>query len=227
MNISVVTLVNDEKLYQEMVVKSLRGIPDIYPEFIPITSTESCKGINQGVKLATNDLIIICHQDVFFPHNWISILESQLNKIPKPFGVIGTFGRDLNLKAAGRIYNPHPILRVGLAKNLPVEAISLDEHCLIISKTTFDNYHLQFDEGLKYFHIYGADICLSAHEKGLKNYVIDSSLNHLSPKGKNDRAFDLSVKWLIKKWQKRSDYKLFRTMTFEVEFETGNWIKYL
>ncbi len=190
---------------------------ELIPVYNPISATQ---GLNVGIEQSNNDLVICCHQDVKFPINWHQILLTQLSTLEN-VGVVGTFGRKFDLKCAGYIYNPYPTLRK--SGTLPCEALTLDEHCLILYKS----FGLRFDESCPYFHVYGADICLSAIEAGFNNYIIYSTLEHLSAKGKYDPTFRLAVEWLLKKWYGRTSITKFRTMCFEVDFETGNWHHYL
>jgi len=218
--ISVVTLVSDIGLWRKNVKGSLRGQP---VELLPIPNAESAsKGLNIGLGLARNDIVVCCHQDVVFTEDWVFNLIDQIKHLDDDsFGVLGTFGRKPDLQCAGNIWNPYPKKRtVGL---LPCKALTLDEHCLVLRKSS----GLRFDEGLEGFHSYGGDICLQAHEKGLKNYIIDACLNHLSPKGTSDPYFTASIQWLIKKWKDKTDIKTFRTMCYEVDFETGRSVQYL
>ena len=205
---SVVTLVNNKQLYNDMVVSSLP--PKLF-ELIPVFDAVSAtRGLNGGIRKAQSDLIIMCHQDVSFPPEWPVTLEKQLSMLKAPIGVVGTFGRDLRLNCAGNIWNPYPCRRA--AGQLPCKALTLDEHCLIIFKSS----GLRFDESLTQFHFYGGDLCLTALESGLVNYVIDSELNHLSPTGTFDKSFEGARDWFIKKWRGKTKYKTFRMMPCEV-----------
>lgn len=217
MNISVITLVNNWPMYEKMLLGPL--YPDI--ELIPVfDSISATKGLNEGIDRASNDIMILCHQDVSLPFSFLDKLENTINGLSENLGIVGTFGRDLNLNCAGDIYNPFP-KRITNGK-LPSKALTLDEHCIIVKKSS----GLRFDENLYYYHLYGADICLAAIERGLENYIIGSQLNHLSPKGTFDDTFKKAVDWFINKWKNRTNIKLFRTMCCEIDFETGNWIQY-
>jgi len=184
--------VNNEGLYAKLEKKL--GAENC----IPICDSESAaKALNRGIALTKTDIIVCCHQDVEFPAGWLKKLESQITIIgDKDFGVIGTFGCDMIGQYAGNVEDPHDNPKTG---NLPCEAMSLDEHCLIIRKDS----GLKFDETLIGWHFYGADICLEAASKGLKNYVIDARLKHLSP-GKIDESFKTAKIWMLNKWSGRN-----------------------
>ena len=217
MPVSIVTPVNDWHTYFGL-VQSLTDCETKF-EALPIYKAESAtKALNKGIEQTSNDVVICCHQDVRFGPGFLRSME----QIDHDVGVVGTFGRDLELNCAGRIYNPKPKWRsVGV---LPCEAVSLDEHCLSIRKSS----GLRFDESLPYWHVYGADICLTATEMGRKNWIVNSmGLEHLSPKGTFDPTFEEAIKWLVAKWAGRTSIKLFRTMCFEVDFASGNYIQYV
>lgn len=219
-SISVVSLITNYDVWLKNVASTLKGQP---VELLPIPNAASAaKGLNIGLGIASNEIVVCCHQDVCFTEDWVFTLIDQIKCIgDDSFGVLGTFGRGLDLLCAGNIWNPYPSRRV--TGRLPCKALSLDEHCLVLRKSS----GLRFDESLEGFHTYGADICLQAREKGLNNYIINACLNHLSPRGKSDDAFKNSIQWLLHKWRGRTDLTVFRTMCFEVNFETGCSLQYL
>lgn len=216
--ISVVTLVNNEESYRCNVIRSIGLYSD---DLIPIHASSATKGLNLGISKARHEIVVVCHQDVIFPDKWVDTLFSEIERIKNPnFGVLGTFGRDLKLECAGNILNPRPFVRK--AGILPCEALSLDEHCLILKKSN----GLKFDEKLKGFHCYGGDLCLTARKNGMKNYVIDAQLEHLSAKGTFDFSFEEAVCWMITKWRRKTDIKVFRTMCYEANLLNGSYTIY-
>lgn len=221
--ISIVTLVNDMALYNQSVLCSLMGQGASF-DFFPILHAKSASiGLNEGIKNSPNDIVVCCHQDVMFPKDWALVVFNAFAKTSqREPGVLGAFGRDLHLNTAGNIWNPRPKRRQG-GTSLPTEAMSLDEHCLIFRKSS----GLRFDESLPGWHAYGADICLAAREKTLGCWVFDScGLEHLSERGSGE-GLAPAIEWLYCKWKNRTDVKTFRTMCFEVDFETGRRIQYL
>ena len=203
--ISVVSCVNDLDKYNCCVGSSFKQEQkNATLELIPINNTSNTlsapEALNQGLKKATGEIAVFCHQDVKFPQGWIKKLLEQISiieRIHKNWGVLGTFGIARNGTPAGHI--------IGCGVHfycppLPVEAQSLDEHCLIIRKDS----GLKFDENLGGFHLYGADICLEAMAKGLTNFAIDTCLEHLSPGGKLDQSFYDAMKRLYIKWRNRN-----------------------
>ena len=88
---------------------------------------------------------------------------------------------------------------------------TLDEHCMIIRKKS----GLKFDHRtFQGFHFYGADICLSAMAKGMKNYGILCPLVHHSASGSLRTGRDEFMRYLhalAGKW--RSKFSIIRTPT--------------
>jgi len=81
---------------------------------------------------------------------------------------------------------------------------------------------------LPYWHMYGADLCMTALSRGLPNYIIDGRINHFSATGSDDGTLRPAVEWFYQKWRKRcGEIEIFRTMTCEVNFATGNCVYYL
>jgi GT2 family glycosyltransferase len=173
-------------------------------ELIPIDNTSNTlsahEALNQGLKKATGEIVVFCHQDVKFPQGWIEKLLEQIvivERTHKNWGVLGTFGIAKDGSPAGHIID------CGVhfyCPPLPVEAQSLDEHCLIIRKGS----GLEFDENLGGFHLYGADICLEAMTKGLTNFAIDTCLEHLSLGRKLDQSFYDAMNRLYIKWRNKN-----------------------
>lgn len=206
--ISFVTLVNKEDVYLNNVLGSLYNQK---AEFIPIFNpTSATKGLNAGIKKASNDIIVCCHQDVRFSDDWILKLFEQIKLLKdENWGVLGTYGIAMDGNhGAGNILSGRKKLYYG---KLPCKVMSLDEHCLIIRK----NSMLTFDEKLKHFHWYGADICLQAYEKGMSCYAIDAFVHHLSDNLERSKEFIAAQNWFTDKWKNRSIIKTYRTTCLE------------
>jgi glycosyltransferase involved in cell wall biosynthesis len=208
--ISAVTLVNRKGMYESCVVRSLEKQQ---VELIPIYDAPSAAiGLNQGVKKASHEIVVLCHQDVLFSTEWVLKLQNQL-KITNDnnFGVMGTYGIDVNTKhGIGHVISGRNTLRKG---ELPEKASYLDEHCLIIRKSS----GLRFDESNITFHMYGADLCLQSWAQGMRCWAIDARVRHLSnATGKNNASFNEAIKWFVRKWRgNESPFKTYRTTCME------------
>lgn len=197
---SVITPVNDGLLYKKFCGKS----PNLTDDFVICGNAKSAAAaFNYGMKKAKHDLCVCCHQDVFFPPGW----ADKLN-LPMKFGVVGLYGMDMQGNDVGHIYDPHGYRSRGV---MPCEVMSVDELCIIIDRRT----GLQFDEELGGWHFYGADICLQAIKKGLKNYVIDNLAIHASGGAVNNDFHDMRMKF-EKKWEGKSPIETFHTTCCKV-----------
>lgn len=197
MTVSIVTCVSDFEAYN---LNIMDGVYVPKPQLIPVDNTDNSmsapQALNIGIERAVHEIIVCCHQDVRFPAGWVDALYRQMVEVhDNNFGVLGTFGVDMGGQYAGNVKDPHNNPKLG---NLPCLAQSLDEHCLIIRKSS----GLRFDEDLGGFHMYGADICIEAMFRGMKNYVIDAQLEHLSGGGIDD-DFKVIVGKFTEKWEKR------------------------
>ena len=183
---SVITPVSDGLLYARSMDVSRLPTDDL----ISIGNAESAAAaLNYGMRKAKYDLCVCCHQDVAFPPFW----ADGLLKLPEGFGVVGLYGMDLKGNEVGHVNDPHGYRMKGI---MPCEAQTVDELCIIIDRRN----GLQFDEELGGWHMYGADICLAAMQKGLKNYVINNLVLHGSG-GKMNSAYYAVRGAFVKKWQ--------------------------
>lgn len=200
--ISIVTLINKPELYNKNVVASFKATQaELIPIYYP---TNACKGLNEGITKANHNIILLCHQDVAFPDNWITNLYNQISLInDECWGVLGTAGYTERWHLTGNIKSGDKYIRSGI---LPCIAMTLDEHCLIIKKDS----GLRFDETIDddcSFHWYGTDICLSAYQQGMNCYVINNFLHHLSDNPNRDDNFKKAEKWIVNKWTGKSKFK--------------------
>ncbi len=204
MTVSIITCVNDFEAYNANIRD---GAYAPKTQLIPVDNTDNSmsapQALNIGIERAVHETVVCCHQDVLFPAGWVDTLHRQIMEVGPEFGVLGTFGVDLAGQYVGNIKDPHDNPKLG---DLPCGAQSLDEHCLIIRKSS----GLRFDEELGGFHMYGADICLQAMEQGMKNYVIDAWLEHLSG-GQIDNAFQMLARKFANKWYGKAPMGVLKT----------------
>lgn len=185
---SFVTCVNNEVVYRENVLKSTEPYADRI-EYIRIDNPPSAsRGLNKGLRKATEDIIVCCHQDIFFLDNWLDKMFEQLELLSK-CGVCGCAGSTDN----GLRVGTHSGLKMG---KKPIKVQTLDGSLLILNKK--DN--LFFDEGLLFFHMYDVDIALQAMDRGLNNYVIYAPILH-NTKGTSGVGIVESIRYVQEKWK--------------------------
>ncbi|MFA5023422.1 MAG: glycosyltransferase family 2 protein [Patescibacteria group bacterium] len=218
-DISFVTCVNNIEQYNEYVIHSLyKNITNKKYEIVPIYNMNNqysaSQALNIGISKARGNVVVLCHQDVLFYEKWIDMLFdriSEIEKTNKKWGVLGTAGINQNDDTIGVVHNMKGKIQWQSTKSAKVYlSQTLDEHCMVIRK----NSGLKFDEKtFDGFHFYGADIALSALDKGMLNYGILCPLVHESSgslfSGKDE--FMRLLNALSKKWQNK--FKLIRTPT--------------
>jgi len=136
--------------------------------------TSAARAYNQAIDKSLNDLIVFAHQDMVFPKSWLSDLESAISILDKDdphWGVLGCYGVTVDGEGRGYVYSfdIH-----GAPFNRPAPVQTLDEIVLIFRKSS----GLRFNESIPHFHLYGADICLSAQKQGMGCYAISAFCVH-------------------------------------------------
>ena len=169
--------------------------------------TAGADGLSLGIRRAKNDWVVCLHQDVFLPEGWDLQLARQLEEAERQFGPIGVAGvygvgpaisqnEVLAAQRIGRVCDRGRLLDEGVP--LPALAATLDELLLVVPKLT----PLEVDPELG-FHLYGADLCLQAAERGLAVVVIDAYCHHNSRNIGLPPVFFTSAEALARKWHHR------------------------
>jgi hypothetical protein len=154
--------------------------------------------------------VIGVHQDVFLADGWDQQLSVQLCEAERrfgPLGIAGVYGvgpckgfglRESSLAAqrVGWVVDRGRVLRDG--PELPAKVATLDELLLVVRRDT----PLRFDPALG-FHLYGADICLQAAERGLAVVAIEALCHHNSGSVELPAAFFKSAQVFARKWAHR------------------------
>lgn len=208
-DISFITCISDVQKYNRCVVGSLFNTKSEKSyEIVPIINKgniySAAQALNLGMEKARGKLLVFAHQDVIFYNDWINLLFSRVKEIEQKkgkWGVLGTAGINEKDHTIGVVYNVKG--RVDWQSTRKVrfgEVQTLDEHCIILKAGS----GLRFDEKTcAGYHLYGADICLSAINKGLKVYGILAPLTHASGGGSlwsGRDVFMRDLRALAKKW---------------------------
>jgi hypothetical protein len=154
---------------------------------------------NDAIDKSVNDLIVFCHQDMFFPEPWISqLLESceWLDGKDPIWGVLGCSGITRERRMYGYVYSSG--LGIVGKPSEPAEIQTLDEIVVVLRKSS----GLRFDERLPHFHFYGTDICLRAAARGMKSYAISAFCVHNTYQNFNlTNEFYESCEYIRKTWK--------------------------
>ena len=234
---SIITLTHDKKTYVNFLNTLLTQETDFTFELIPLFNYQnefkSCsQALNYGMSLANSDYYILCHQDLTCPNYWIQKWKESFNRLElkePSLGFIGMAGTGKHGKSAqsefGALYLSNSSISI-TGKEISFanlmrgqygafrEVQCLDE-CVMACKADLG---IRYDDvNFDHYHFYGADICLYAVSKGLKNYAVDVDCYHLSDGQQNlihpahQKSFLEHGSRLFKKWRDRIPY--FRTTT--------------
>lgn len=219
-DVSFVTCVNNLSQYIRLVVGSLfMNNTGCNYEIIPIMNFgnpySAASALNLGISKARGKIIVLCHQDVLFYENWVDTMFERINKIEQScpeWGVLGTAGITTKDVTVGVVYNLRGKMQWSSTRKAVVSQVqTVDEHCMIIRK----NSKLRFDDKrLNGFHLYGAEICLMALSRGMRNYGIVCPLTHSGKSGSlasGKKEFMRLLNVLANKWRKK--FPIIRTPT--------------
>ena len=185
--------------------------PDSPHEVILIHKAPSAAaGLNMGLERAQREWVVLVHQDVLLPEGWDLCLTEQLREAERRFGPIGVAGvygvgaavglqskgYTLGAQRVGWVVDRGRTLRE--APELPARVATLDELLLVVRRDT----PLRFDPALG-FHMYGADICLQAAERGLAVVCLGALCEHNSRSVGLPKAFFPSAEVFARKWAHR------------------------
>jgi len=131
---------------------------------------------NDALLKATEDILVFCHQDMYFPENWLDDLQKSIQLLSQSdprWAVLGCWGITVDGQGVGYIRSlGHGTL--GQPFEHPIRINTLDECVLIFRKSS----GLKFDPKLPDFHFYGTDICLSARKSAMNCYAISAFCIH-------------------------------------------------
>jgi hypothetical protein len=204
----VVCLSDDRWLETNLLASPCLG-PSSPHEVIAVRNAPSAAdGLNLALERAKNEWVVCIHQDVFLPEGWDRVMMSQYRQAERRFGPIGVAGvygvgkveeipgRPPAAERVGRVVDRDRLLDDG--PELPARVATLDELLLVVRRDT----PLRFDPALG-FHLYGADLCLQAVERGLAVVALGAPCVHNSRSVGLSASFFPSAEVLACKWASR------------------------
>jgi hypothetical protein len=202
-SVSFVIPISDENIFTNNLFSSPLIINNNYKNIEVIQQRgykSASKAYNEGIDISKNDIIVCAHQDMIFPEFWLNELNRfiiYLNEADPNWGVLGCYGVDKHGKGYGYLYCTGNKKLFGNLMELPVQVQTLDEVVLIFRKSS----GLRFDNDFPHFHLYGADICLSAAKNDMKCYAISAFSLHNTNKLRYlpDEYFDC-LNYIKNKW---------------------------
>ena len=215
---SIVTLVNNVEIYTNFLNDIKEQDCSFEFEIIPIPNFnnefDSCSNaLNIGISLSESEYIIMCHQDIRVPKNWLSNIYEKIRNFiinDVKFGVLGMAGSWAVSSGSDGV------MFLGDTKRSEeyIEVQCLDELCLIIK----NGNDIRFDEQkFPHYHCYGSDLCLTYISKGYRNFALNCPCTHLSDGFSNlvkPEHLEMYIKntiTLFKKW--RTLFSEFRNTT--------------
>jgi hypothetical protein len=158
---------------------------------------------NNAIDSQPRDVMVFVHQDVYFPRFWCKWLSAGIDHIEQRdpnWGVIGIFGITADSAPVGRVWSSGLGRELGAPFDTPVPVVSIDEMVIVLRRAS----GLRFDPALPGFHLYGADLCLSAMQRGLGVYVVHAPAIHNSVRVRSLRGpYVEAYRHLKRKWAHR------------------------
>lgn len=191
--ISVICAVNDDQQLRENVLAS-PGLKEIETQIIPITGARNAAhAYYEGLKQATGDWTLYCHQDVYWPVGSGSLIKKKLDTISQydaPETVIGFAGKQ-GSTSCGLVLDRGNLLDFGATTT---DATSIDELAVILYRYSA----LKIDPALGW-HLWATDLCFQAR----RAEIVQIPVHHNSKHGYTlPREFHESGKVLFNKWPK-------------------------
>ena len=175
MNWTLISAVNNEDTLRNCLLSS----PDARGASVILQKgyASAARAYNDGLEKAGTDLVVLAHQDVYFPPGWLDSLMSTLDLLSvrdPEWGVLGVWGGIDDEGSPGYMYWTGVNGTAGKPFKGVREVRSLDEVVLILKKSS----GLRFDERISGYHFYGTDICLEANRRGKKCYIFPGFCVH-------------------------------------------------
>jgi GT2 family glycosyltransferase len=177
------------------------------------------KAYNRGLKMATNDIVVFCHDDIIFEKNgWATKLVNHFQN--SDYGIIGIAGTT-DLDETGRWWNDRSKM-IGAVKHRQngktwenkysgvfpkqiLESVIVDGLFFAIHK---DRIKEGFDDTVEGFHFYEIDFCFRNHLKGVKvGVTFDVKVIHKSV-GETNQQWEENRKLFIEKYKDNLPLKL-------------------
>jgi SAM-dependent methyltransferase len=200
--VTLVCCLSDEAVAADNLLRSpdLDG-PDA-PELLLVRGCRSAAdGLGEGLRRAGTDLVVGVHQDVYLPRGWVRRFARRVREAERvvgPVGVVGVYGAvgGPQPTRVGRVFDRNRLLAEPTPLPAPVETV--DEVVVAVRKSA----GVVFDPALG-FHLYAADACAAARDRGLAAVVVDAVCFHNSLTQDVPDAFYVSAAALARKWTGR------------------------
>ncbi|HVN84448.1 MAG TPA: hypothetical protein VMW17_06335 [Candidatus Binatia bacterium] len=142
------------------------------------------EALNAGIARATNDLIVVVHEDVYLPPLWEGMFRRSLRLVEgndPEWGVVGCAGVRrkfglLRIRRRGVGHARENASTWGQPIDQPEPVDTLDEFLIAFRRSR----GLRFDEEQPNYHFYAVDLCLQATQARRRSYAIEAFCYHNS-----------------------------------------------
>ena len=169
---------------------------------------EPHSAINQTLDAAAEPYVIACHQDILLDQgpgfDQLADRIERLNTSYPNWAVAGNSGGKSNLAELYHLHDPNGF---HYAAPLPQQVRTLDENFLVIRRDA----GVRCSKELSGFHLYAADLCLHAAERGMQSFVIDFYFTHLSGGNAGSEHFKAGLAEFQQHWNRKFVVSLVRT----------------
>lgn len=189
-------MINDPQRFSMVLRQSQINSPLMFVQN-PESATKGLNILLDKAELESANLVVLCHQDMYFRSGWVDQVLSQIKMLPDSWVVCGPIGKDASGIVCGKFHDMRipDHFNTSDIHSFPHEACCFDEAVIIVNmKKGF-----RFDETLEDFDLYGTLCVLQAWESHQTAWVIDAFCEHycLRPfTWAPDEKFAKNYKWL-------------------------------
>lgn len=203
--ISIICCYTKKEVLESMLMESLKKqktkFETIFIDNTDNTFSSAAKALNFGLNRSNGEYILFVHQDILFEdENFLEKIKLSIKEIGSDI-IVGSAGITEKDKVYSNMKHGPNMLPAGQFTIVnPVRVQTLDEVMLAAKKSIFEK--INFDEvTCDNWHLYGADLCLSAACKGIDSYAIPLNIYHKSM-GNVDNDYMKSLHKLVEKHKK-------------------------
>lgn len=201
-DLCVIALVNDDASLAHNLETSDLLTRQGVPLHIERGAASASIGYNAGLDATTAGLVVLAHQDVYFPPGWhvhLARAIADVEQIDPDWAVLAPFGMCAETDAhIGDVWSTGISRRVGERVSAPRAVQSVDELVIVLRRAS----GLRFDPALPRYHLYGTDLVQMAWAAGKGAYVAALPVVHNDDfKAALGADFTESYAFVRRKWQ--------------------------
>jgi Glycosyltransferase like family len=181
-SLSIVCVFNNTRVREECLDASIKAYDGPYEvEYIPVDNTEHAfatagAALNDGVRRATHDTVVLVHQDVYL-HSIDRLVEASGWLTTDRWGLLGACGIAHDGAVLGRLRDR--VLLTGEPAPSPREVDSVDEVLFMVRRDLVLEHPLSEQADLAW-HAYGVEYGARLRRMGLRVGAIDAAITHNS-----------------------------------------------